>query len=96
VAVLSLNRATKTQIETLRNVLKNHPGEYEVRIEIKAQNGCQALFLPLTIDPSPAFIAEVKTAVPRLSVEIRGQVAEPQGREEKESELALVGGVKLS
>ena len=93
VAVLSLNRATKSQIETLRNVLKNYPGEFEVRLEVKAQNGCQSLFLPLTIDPSPAFIAEVKIAVPRLSVEIRGQAAEPQERESTESDLAIAGGV---
>jgi DNA polymerase-3 subunit alpha len=70
-AVLRLSRATKSQIETLRSVLKRYPGEFEVKLEVKAQGATQSVFVPIAIDPSPAFVEEAKSAVPRLNIEVR-------------------------
>jgi DNA polymerase-3 subunit alpha len=69
VAVLRMIKATQSQMELLRTVLKKHPGEYEVRVDIK---GSGSIHVPVTIDPTSAFIEEARSAVPRLNVEVRG------------------------
>lgn len=70
-AVLRISRATRSQIEQLGQILRQHPGEYEVCIEIQSNGGKQRVHVPATIDPSPDFMDEAKKAIPRMSIELR-------------------------
>jgi DNA polymerase III subunit alpha len=75
-AVLRLARATKAQMEALRDVLRAFPGDCEVKLEVRGSNGTQSVFAPYCVDPTPDFLRQVRETVPKLSVEVRGQPAE--------------------
>jgi DNA polymerase-3 subunit alpha len=70
--LVRVSRATRIELERLRDVLKAFPGDYEVQLEIQSagQEGLQ--FLPHSIHPSPEFATAVQKTLPQAKIEVFG------------------------
>ena len=70
--LIKVDRATRPEMERLRDVLKSHPGEYEVQLQIMPICDESLQFLPYTVDPNQQFSSAVVRAVPQAKMEVFG------------------------
>lgn len=70
--LIKVDRATRPEMERLRDVLKSYPGEYEVQLQIMPICDQSLQFLPYTVDPNQQFSSAVVKAVPQAKMEVFG------------------------
>ncbi len=82
--VIRLRRATKLQLEKLRELLDTFPGLHEVRLEVDLKGRSEPVFLPKAVQPSQGFIASVQKLIGQAQVVVESDA------DGSESEVAFL------
>lgn len=81
VVLIEVYKATKSQLEKLADVLRQHRGEYEVQLQIMPAEDNPPLPLSFTVQPSAIFKQSVEKALSHAKVEVFGVDVEETGFE---------------
>jgi len=98
-AILQFARATKGQMEDLRQIIHKFPGDFEVHLEVGVNGSAQKVVIPACIDPNADFRKEASRAVPRLKLEILGEAADDLTEDPldlRAGDVPLANGVNLA
>jgi len=68
--VIKIARATRVEMERLKEVLKAHPGDFEVQLQVMPEGAEGLQFLPYAVDPNPQFTLAMEKALPQAKVEV--------------------------
>ena len=69
---ITLDKATRAQLEKLKRVLEDHPGEYEVSLQFLPKTENLLMHLPYTVDPLNGFKKKIQEVVWNAKVEVLG------------------------
>jgi DNA polymerase-3 subunit alpha len=67
---IRLHKATESQLSKLRDVLAEHPGAYEVLVQVMPEEDHEAFLTSQRIDPKEEVVRLIKGCAPRTEVEI--------------------------
>ncbi len=87
---LRMNRATRSQLTQLFQIIDENPGSLEVMIEIEPSDKIPPIFPGKVMEPSKTFMEKARSIVPGLSVEIRRSEPSPYMFTEEYREPATV------
>jgi len=87
---LRMNRATRTQLTQLFQVIDENPGSLEVMIEIEPSDKIPPIFPGKVMEPNQAFVEKARAIVPGLKVEVRRNEPSPYMFVEEYREPATV------
>lgn len=85
--VISVNRATKPQLRDLIAVLKEHPGDYEVQLQVLPPDIHLPIYIPVSVQPTPKLKEAVRRTLGQARTDVYGEASEY----EDEEEIALAG-----
>lgn len=85
--VISVNRATKPQLRDLVSVLREHPGEYEVQLQVLPNDLHLPIYIPVSVEPNAKLKEAVRRTLGHARTEVYGQASEYEDGEE----VALAG-----
>ena len=71
IVTISIWRATEGQMFKLREVIEEHPGDYEVLVQICDGNSSIPFYLPYFVNPTDVFQKAVSRGLSRCQVEIQ-------------------------
>lgn len=71
-----LDRATPEQLSKLRAVIDQHPGPYEVLLQVLPRDHYAPLFVGKTVDPANGFPESVRTAIKSALVEVESMATQ--------------------
>ena len=71
IVTISIWRATEGQMFNLRQVIEDHPGEYEVLIQIVNGHGTTPIYLPHQVNPTDVFQKTVTQGLSRCELEVQ-------------------------
>ncbi len=71
-----LHRATRPQLRDLTNILRQHPGPFEVQIQVMPSETHMPIFVPITVTPTAELCAQIKASLSHVDTEIIGQSSE--------------------
>lgn len=70
--LITLRKATQEQLAKLREVLHQHPGDFEVAVQILPQETNLPVYVPFTIAPQNGFKTAIKSVLPDAKIEVHG------------------------
>jgi DNA polymerase-3 subunit alpha len=69
---IAVDRATREQLLRLREVFERFKGSHEVLIQLEPFDSNPPIFVPITVEPTPAFVASVKEVLRMADVQVHG------------------------
>jgi len=86
IVTISIWRATEKQMHRLRQLIEEHPGDYEVLIQIMHGAGCTPFYLPQHVNPTAVFKKAIAEGLTRAEVEVT----------QNDQPIALTGGAAVA
>jgi DNA polymerase III subunit alpha len=78
VVAIRVPRATETQVLKLRQIVDEHPGDFELLIQILPEENFPPIYAVQHVKPTEAFLQAIANAVPRAEVKVESDAAAPQ------------------
>jgi len=75
--LIKIFKATRDEMEKLKGVLREHPGEFEVHIQVMPRENNPIQFLQYTVQPSAILLGAIENSVSHAKVEVFGNFEEP-------------------
>ncbi|MBX3117648.1 MAG: DNA polymerase III subunit alpha [Fimbriimonadaceae bacterium] len=69
---IEVYRATQPQLAKLKKLFRQHPGDYEVQIQVMPKESYLPVYLNATVEPSTDFVNAIKEALSKADVKIIG------------------------